>query len=170
MKAQKTLNTNIIGNFLRFPTHPYMTCSGKQNQRYRNLNTGRKHKFWQKVGNKFGVGARYELVPGLSYKNNLFRNEVWLMILSDGGWISSGTCFSSVLPFWIESVQSEQSSQKKLLTPNDTDSGKTCYTKVVDNFNTIPEIIYTPSPAHCPGVMIFGRQRVLLKFPVFRTD
>jgi hypothetical protein len=85
MKAQKNLKTNIVGNFLWFPTHPYTTCSGKQNQRYRNLNTGRKHEFRQKARNRFGAGARYELVPELSYKNNLSRNEVWLMILSDGG-------------------------------------------------------------------------------------
>jgi hypothetical protein len=31
------------------------------------------------------------------------------------------------------------------LTSNDTDSEKTCYTKVVDNFDTFPESIYTPS-------------------------
>jgi hypothetical protein len=57
-----------------------------------------------------------------------------------------------------------------LLTPNDIDSGKTFSTKVVDNYNTVQRIFTHPHPTHCPGVMIFGRQRVLLKFSVFRID
>jgi hypothetical protein len=83
------------------------------------------------------------------------RNEVWLMIHSDGGWISSVTCFSSILPFWIESVRSEQLSQNKLLTSNDTDSGKTWYTKVIDNFDTFPSSIYTPVRRYCWKFLVF---------------
>jgi hypothetical protein len=51
-----------------------------------------------------------------------------------------------LVDIWIESVQNEQSSQNKPLTSNDTDFGETCYTKVVDNFDTVPSSIYTPSP------------------------
>jgi hypothetical protein len=32
-----------------------------------------------------------------------------------------------------------------MLTSNNIDSGKTCYTKVVDNFDTFPASIYIPS-------------------------
>jgi hypothetical protein len=51
----------------------------------------------------------------------------------------------SILPFWTESVPNEQSTQNWLLTSNDIDLGETFYTKVVDNIDTFPESIYTPS-------------------------
>jgi hypothetical protein len=62
-----------------------------------------------------------------------------------GAGFQSGNIFSSVLSFRTKSVLSEWLSLKLKLTSNDTDLGKTLYMKVVDNFDTFPESIYTAS-------------------------
>jgi hypothetical protein len=84
MESRETFHNTIVDNVLSFPMSPYMTYLVKWNQGYQNPKTTRKCGFWQKAGNRFSVGARYELVPELSYRNNLFINEVCLMILSYG--------------------------------------------------------------------------------------
>jgi hypothetical protein len=57
----------------------------------------------------------------------------------------AASCFGSVLPFGTESVLNKRSTQNWLLTSKDTDLGKTFYTKVVDNLDTFPASIYTPT-------------------------
>jgi hypothetical protein len=59
-----------------------------------------------------------------------------------GAEFQSGNFFSSVLPFWTESVLIEQSSLNSEVTSNGTDLGVNC-TKVVDSFNTFPASINT---------------------------
>jgi hypothetical protein len=76
MQSQETPNQSIVDNFLSFQRHTHATYLVKPNQSYRNPKIARKCEFQQKAGNRFGVGARYELVPDLSYRNNLFRIEV----------------------------------------------------------------------------------------------
>jgi hypothetical protein len=51
--------------------------------------------------------------------------------------------------FWTESVLSERISLKLMLTLNDTNLDKECYTKVVENFYTFPESTYKPSTDNC---------------------
>jgi hypothetical protein len=60
----------------------------------------RKRGFQRKARNRLGVGAGYELVPKLSYRNNLFRNEVWLIIFSHWAEFKAEKSFGSILPFW----------------------------------------------------------------------
>jgi hypothetical protein len=62
-----------------------------------------------------------------------------------GAEFQSGKIRRLVLSFWTESIPNERSMQNKLLTSNDIDLGETLYTKVVDNIDTFPASIYTPS-------------------------
>jgi hypothetical protein len=80
MESHETFHNTIVDNVLNSPTSPHMTYLVKWNQGYQNLKTTRKCGFRQKTGNRFSVGARFELVPELNYRTNLFRNEVWHML------------------------------------------------------------------------------------------
>jgi hypothetical protein len=145
IQFQETCNLSIVDNFLIFPTHPYATYLVKRNKSYRNRKTARKHRFQQEAGNGLGVETRWELAPELSYNNNLVGSEVCLMIFSNWVEFQSGTLFSSVLPFWIESVLDKRSTLNSMLTSNSTHFGEACYTKIVDNFDTFLASIYKSS-------------------------
>jgi hypothetical protein len=99
IQSQETCNLRIVDNFLSFLMSSHMTYLVKWSQGYQNPKTARKCRFQQKAGNRFGVGARYELVPELSYMNNLFRNEVWLTILSDGAEFQAAHASVQFYPF-----------------------------------------------------------------------
>jgi hypothetical protein len=49
MQSQETLNHSIVDNFLSFLTHPRVAYLVKPNQSYHNMQTTRKHSFWQKL-------------------------------------------------------------------------------------------------------------------------
>jgi hypothetical protein len=70
MKAQRTLKTSIIVNFLRFPTPPYMTYSGKQNRLTQSKYREETHilvESWKQVGcqSKVRISSRTELPVGI---------------------------------------------------------------------------------------------------------
>jgi hypothetical protein len=67
------LKTKFIGDFLRFPTHPY---SGKQNQGYSDMKAGSNTEFSRNQEMDSVLEQGQELVPELSYKNKLARNDV----------------------------------------------------------------------------------------------
>jgi hypothetical protein len=55
------LKTKGVGDFLKFPTHPYTPYSGKQNQGYSNLKAGLTRRILQKPANELGFGARAKI-------------------------------------------------------------------------------------------------------------
>jgi hypothetical protein len=132
--------------FLMFPTHPYMTYLGKQNQSYSDLKAGSKRRIQQKLRNRLGSEARVrfcsrtKLMEQLGQKwsiaHDLFRLETGFQ---------SGNFFSSILPFWIESVLNERSSLNSMLTSNGIDLGKMPYIQDVYNFDIFPASINTSS-------------------------
>jgi lipoprotein signal peptidase len=95
-----------------------------------------------------------ETISVWSKGKNLFQNRTKGIIWSKmkyGSWsfhigaeFQSGTFFSSILPFWTESVLSERLSLKLMLTSTSADLGKVHYTKVVDNFDIFPKSTNTP--------------------------
>jgi hypothetical protein len=124
--------------FLKFPTHPYTTYSGKQNQSYSDLKAGSKRRIQQKPGNRLGSGERIQFRSRTELRINWIRNEVWFIIFLDWAEFKAANLLVQFYLFGIGSVLNEQSLLNSKLTSNSTDLGKTYYTKVVDNFDTFP--------------------------------
>jgi hypothetical protein len=57
-----------------------------------------------------------------------------------------------------------------MLTGNDTDLDKTHYSKVVDNFDTFPESIYTPSSDERSRSNDLWKWREVAEISIFWTD
>jgi hypothetical protein len=113
--------------FLKFPAHLYMTYSGKQ-----------------KPGNRFGFRGRIRFRVRTELRNNWIRNEVWLIIFSD--WAAFQSANPSVQFYLFETgwVLNERSLLNSKLTSNGRDLGKTCYIKVVDNFDNFAASMNKP--------------------------
>jgi hypothetical protein len=56
--------------FFKFPVHPYMTYSGKQNQSYSDLKVGSKRRIQQQNENRFGSGGRIRFRSRIELRNN----------------------------------------------------------------------------------------------------
>jgi hypothetical protein len=98
-----TLKINIVHNILSFSTHPCTTYSGKHNQSYHNLKTGKKHGFLQKAGNGLGFGARARISPWTELQEQI--GQEWCIThdpVRIGAEFQSSNIFCSVLPFQTE--------------------------------------------------------------------
>jgi hypothetical protein len=89
--------------------------------------------------------SKIEIRSVLSYRNDLDRNKVWIMILSGWGWIQAATFSLQFCPFRTESVLNKRSSLNSVLTSNGSDLGKMHHTKVVNDFDTFHASIIMPS-------------------------
>jgi hypothetical protein len=99
MPSQETFNTNMVDNFLSSSTAIYTPYSIKPNKSYSPRKVADQHRFWQKPETDSVLEQGYELVPELSYRNNLFINEVWLMILLDGAEFQAAHASVQFYPF-----------------------------------------------------------------------
>jgi hypothetical protein len=93
--------------FLRFPTHPYTTYSGKQNQGYSGPKVGSKRRIQQKPGNWLGCGARVRFCSRTELKKQLGQKWSIAHDLFRLGWISkrqlsqfSFTLLDRICPEW----------------------------------------------------------------------
>jgi hypothetical protein len=132
-------------HFLKFPLNPYMTYSGKQNQRYNDLKAGSKRRIQQKPRNRLGSGAmvrfclRTEIKEHFGQKWSLANDLFRLGCISKRQIVRFSFTF-----FGTGSVLNGRSLLNSKPTSNGTDLGKTYHTRVVDNFDTFPTSINTP--------------------------
>jgi hypothetical protein len=61
MKTLKTLKTNIVGNFLRFPTHLWTPQADNWSNGYDYLKTVAGHKVQQEAWNGWNLGMKVNL-------------------------------------------------------------------------------------------------------------
>jgi hypothetical protein len=80
-------------HFLKFPSHPYTTYSGKQNQRYNDLKARSKRRIQQKLGNRLGSGAMVRFCLRTELKEHFGQKWSLAHDLFELGWISNWQLF-----------------------------------------------------------------------------
>jgi hypothetical protein len=68
MQSEETFNTNIVDNFLNFPTAICMHYFDKHNKSYSHWKAAIQCRFQQKGGNRFSFGARVKIWSGTELK------------------------------------------------------------------------------------------------------
>jgi hypothetical protein len=73
MKSEETFNTNIVDNFLSFPTAIFIHYFDEYNKSYSHRKVADQRRFQQKAENRFSFGGGVKICSGTELKDQIGR-------------------------------------------------------------------------------------------------